>query len=431
MPYTIPEYLVCQITGQIFFEPMLDLEGQAFEKEAIYKALECGAVNPLTCQPLTKEDLRRARQTESIVESVLREYPEIWEKIYFPEEMLVQAIREENSETVRAIFDRELTLSREAGKLHRFLTRDLHENVAAIPPGYTAYRLIVEQRNAVLLALILPLQHQVYLDAVKNNEEITVRQMLDSNPSLLDYCDSEGNNALHLCVMHKSRAVMRTLLIYGISYLSLNTLGRSAFTLMTESKDSLLINDFAQGLKMHEEKLKEEILHLSSVSVVSSSSSSSFSWQLSFSSFFQALRNTSVPHNISSSPPHVNSSSTSSFLSHEDLMRKMQETLQVSWDDVYSGIVVEQSLVVLADIHTLQAGASFRRCNELERFCLCFANQAEWQIFQHYYADNFPGFIKIVDPYLNGKSNIHVDVAILVNDVLPRMAQLRRPRFQP
>lgn len=419
MPYTISAHLVCQITQQIFFEPVLDEEGQAFEKEAIYKALEREAINPLTRQSLTKEDLRRARQTESTVEAALKENPEIWESVYFPEETLFKAIIAKDIETVRAIFERERTLSEQAGKVHRFLTQKMDFNTALLPPGFSAYRLIKEQADVALLAFIQPLE-QIFLKAVRNNDAIEIRQILETAPEFLHCCDAEGNSVLHLCVIHKAKAVMGLLLVNGADYLKLNAVGKSAFNLMAESNDPVLVNDFAQGLREREETLRLSTIPVAIASSSSSSSSSSIPF-LSLSAFFQGSRSI-LPHNSSASSPAV-----ASLLSHEDLMIKMQTELNVNWDDVLHGVVVEQNLVQLSGIHTAQSGASFRRVGIVESFKLRFANEAEYQTFLQYYRQHFPGFIKEEGAYRSGQlSEVKVDVNILANTVLAKMSESAR-----
>lgn len=136
----------------------------------------------------------------------------------------------------------------------------------------------------------------------------------------------------------------------------------------------------------------------------------------SSSAFFQAGSSRTVVSSVSSA-------STSPELSHEDLMKRMQEVLRVDRNAVYVGTAVEQSLVGLAGIRTLQTGASFRRENSLECFKLRFANVAEHQSFLQYYREHFPGCITETGDYREGQlSVVKVDVRILTDLVLPRMA---------
>ena len=423
MPYTIPAHLVCQITQQIFFEPVLDEEGQAFEKEAIYKALEREAINPLTRQSLAKGDLRRARQTESTVEAALKENPEIWESVYFPEETLFKAIIAKDIETVRAIFERERTLSEQAGKAHRFLTQKMDFNTDLLPPGFSAYHLIKEQADVALLAFIQPLE-QIFLKAVRNNDVIEIQQILETAPEFLHCCDAEGNSVLHLCVIHKAKAVMNLLLVSGADYLKLNAVGKSAFNLMAESNDLVLVNDFAQGLRRREETLRVSTIP---VAISSSSSSSSSIPSPSGPSFLPSFAFFPGSGSIIPNDSSANSPLVAPLLSHQDLMIKMQNELNVHWDDVFAGVVVEQNLVRLSGIHTVQLGASFRRVGILECFKLRFANEAEYQTFLQYYRQNFPGFIKEEGAYRSEQlSEIKVDVNILANAVLAKMSESAR-----
>ena len=105
----------------------------------------------------------------------------------------------------------------------------------------------------------------------------------------------------------------------------------------------------------------------------------------------------------------------------------MQTELNANRDDVLAGVVVEQNLVGLSGIDTVQSGAIFRRVGVLECFKLRFANEAEYQIFLQYYRQNFPGFIKEEGAYRSGQlSEIKVDVNILANAVLAKMAESAR-----
>ncbi|WP_039455429.1 NACHT domain-containing protein [Candidatus Jidaibacter acanthamoebae] len=84
-------------------------------------------------------------------------------------------------------------------------------------------------------------------------------------------------------------------------------------------------------------------------------------------------------------------------LSHNELMRKFQKVLKVSWDDIYNGIAVEQAMVSMAGINTIQTDTQYRTNTSNQpittTFSLKFNNVAELNRFVNYFNSRFPGLI--------------------------------------
>jgi DNA segregation ATPase FtsK/SpoIIIE-like protein len=85
---------------------------------------------------------------------------------------------------------------------------------------------------------------------------------------------------------------------------------------------------------------------------------------------------------------------TSSLKSHTEVMRKLAADLDVNYDQVYHGCIVEQTLVGIAGVYTDQASALFRRNSEgITYFILNFSSDLEFQKFLNYYQENYRDFI--------------------------------------
>ncbi|MBA8667620.1 HEAT repeat domain-containing protein [Holosporaceae bacterium 'Namur'] len=115
-------------------------------------------------------------------------------------------------------------------------------------------------------------------------------------------------------------------------------------------------------------------------------------------------------------------SNTSSF-SHTALMKKFQSVLGCSWDDVYSGIAVEQTLVGMSGITTPQTGACYRSKDVegtmITTFSLRFANRQELTEFTNYYNRKFPGLLidKSLEFQADSLIEINMDTRVLHNEV--------------
>ena len=104
---------------------------------------------------------------------------------------------------------------------------------------------------------------------------------------------------------------------------------------------------------------------------------------------------------------------------HKELMQKFAADLGVTWNEVYSGSVVEQTLVRITGIETNQNQASYRRnpINQATYFNLMFANQEEYNHFIAYYNNHFPGLILNSCYVEHELSRIEMNTNILYNQI--------------
>lgn len=64
----LEEYLTCPISNDIFLNPYIAPEGQTFDKMKIDKSLEKNELNPITRNPLKKEQLKLNKKVLDLVE---------------------------------------------------------------------------------------------------------------------------------------------------------------------------------------------------------------------------------------------------------------------------------------------------------------------------------------------------------------------------
>ncbi|MBS0236211.1 MAG: NACHT domain-containing protein [Proteobacteria bacterium] len=116
----------------------------------------------------------------------------------------------------------------------------------------------------------------------------------------------------------------------------------------------------------------------------------------------------------------------SSNSAHNELMKRFQNCLGVTWNEVYIGIAVEQALVNKARIITRQNGATFRpKDNSYTEFHLRFAERDELQQFVSYYNISFPGLIATVSSYQQGGfTAIEMNTSILYSQVAPSLTSV-------
>ena len=64
----LEEYLTCPISNDIFLNPYIAPEGQTFDRMKIYEYLEKNELNPITRNPLKKEQLKLNKKVLDLVE---------------------------------------------------------------------------------------------------------------------------------------------------------------------------------------------------------------------------------------------------------------------------------------------------------------------------------------------------------------------------
>jgi ankyrin repeat protein len=118
----IPKSFTCPISHLIFFDPVVDEEGNTFEREAIVEHLKQGGTSPLTRNKLSIAALRINRTVKNIIEEWLGQNPDKWSDVYKSETLLAslfEAIREKLSLTIiRGILDKDprlLTRKKDSG----------------------------------------------------------------------------------------------------------------------------------------------------------------------------------------------------------------------------------------------------------------------------------------------------------------------------
>ena len=143
-----------------------------------------------------------------------------------------------------------------------------------------------------------------------------------------------------------------------------------------------------------------------------------------------ALKNTSVGERRDESAATVSSGNvySSPKYSHVELMHKLREDLDVEMQEVYTGTVVEQSLVGIASIYTNQEGAMFRRNNESGHTCfkLKFESQQKYLKFVAYYNTNFQGFIIDQGNWNNGEATITTNSNKLGDELSAKLGEFKK-----
>ena len=142
-----------------------------------------------------------------------------------------------------------------------------------------------------------------------------------------------------------------------------------------------------------------------------------------------ALQNTSIAEEREENSTVLNRNVYSSpKYSHIEVMRKLQNDLDVEMAAVYMGTVVEQTLVGMAGIYTNQEGAMFRRNNESGHTCfkLRFASDQEYLKFITYYNTNFNGLIVDEGEFNEGYTNATINSEKLVEELSPKLGEFKK-----
>ena len=111
--------------------------------------------------------------------------------------------------------------------------------------------------------------------------------------------------------------------------------------------------------------------------------------------------------------------------SHSVLLEHFIAQLHATHEEVYTGVVVEQSLVGLAGIKTIQTGVEFGRTEDgTTCFKLRFSNAMEKEMFERYYNTHYPGFIKKTIA-ISGSAftEVNVDTMMLYQTVGAKLAE--------
>lgn len=69
----IPQSYYCPITQEIFKDPVIDPDGNSYEREAIEDWLARNSTSPITRRPLTLNDLRPNRALKESIEAFMKQ----------------------------------------------------------------------------------------------------------------------------------------------------------------------------------------------------------------------------------------------------------------------------------------------------------------------------------------------------------------------
>ncbi|MBA8667615.1 tetratricopeptide repeat protein [Holosporaceae bacterium 'Namur'] len=125
----------------------------------------------------------------------------------------------------------------------------------------------------------------------------------------------------------------------------------------------------------------------------------------------------------------IQKSNSNNSLTHTELMKKFQKELRVSWGEVYIGIAVEQALVGMAGINTIQTGAQYRTSAtngvNTTRFQLRFENRQELRECINFYNREFPGLLinESLEFQAGSFTTINMDTRILHNNVAKELGE--------
>lgn len=114
--------------------------------------------------------------------------------------------------------------------------------------------------------------------------------------------------------------------------------------------------------------------------------------------------------------------------SHQELMQHLARSLDVDFNEVYVGSLVEQTFIEMLGIQENQSHASYRFNGPgTTRFVLCFNRPENFQQFMSACQNRFRGLIK-GNPEQAGSNRwkIVVDTLIFVNEVIPAMVAHHR-----
>ena len=133
------------------------------------------------------------------------------------------------------------------------------------------------------------------------------------------------------------------------------------------------------------------------------------------------VKYTGAPKATMFQPPSV----STAVPTHEALMRHLARELKVDYTEVYSGIAVEQTLVNMAQITTVQTGAQYRRLkNGDTRFWLRL-NAGEKQQFIECHGQQFQGLIRQVGDSSGGLVTFDLNTNILFSQVALALGNYR------
>jgi len=117
-------------------------------------------------------------------------------------------------------------------------------------------------------------------------------------------------------------------------------------------------------------------------------------------------------------------------LTHEQLMERFEETLQVDHEEVFDGTVVEQTLINMAGIDRDQTGAMFRRHDEQVTYFNLRLTDEEQQNFAAHYQREFPELIQQIHPRVGDWVRVDLNTMILAQQVTPAMGGFYRARVE-
>ena len=72
MPIDIPQSFICPISFKLMREPYIDIYGDTYEKDVIFRWLETKQESPLSRRRLTKADLRLNRSLQDTINDLLQ-----------------------------------------------------------------------------------------------------------------------------------------------------------------------------------------------------------------------------------------------------------------------------------------------------------------------------------------------------------------------
>lgn len=114
---------------------------------------------------------------------------------------------------------------------------------------------------------------------------------------------------------------------------------------------------------------------------------------------------------------------------HKELMRKLAQELRVDYSKVYIGIAVEQALVGMAGISTIQTDAQYRPSTTngviTTKFKLKFTSTEELNKFVDYYNQRFPELIVSEELRFQagGFTEVNMDTRVLYNYVAKSLGE--------
>ncbi|ETO34685.1 hypothetical protein RFI_02405, partial [Reticulomyxa filosa] len=109
--------------------------------------------------------------------------------------------------------------------------------------------------------------------------------------------------------------------------------------------------------------------------------------------------------------------------SHSELMKILSNQLKVKYDDVYSGIAVEQALVAKVNVHTIQNGAFYRRDESTNQtYFQLYLNSTERNQFYQFYKSKFPKLIQSVTKINQEWVRFYFDTLVFQSQVIPLLS---------